>query len=297
MTHTLRGTLSQHEALKDYTSWRVGGPAKQIYKPADLADLSNFLQTLENDEPLIWLGLGSNTLIRDGGFKGTVIITQGTLNHITQDNLLIRAEAGVACATLARYSARNDLRGLEFLAGIPGTIGGALRMNAGCFNGETWTSVVAVETMNRHGEIRQRKPQEFEVAYRSVIGLKEEWFVVGHFQLTPGDKQTSLTEIRELLDRRANTQPTNEANCGSVFRNPPKDYAARLIESCGLKGYRIGGAIVSEKHANFIINDGTATAEDIENMIVHVRAKVFASHGIELQQEVHIIGEKIYDWK
>ncbi len=250
-----QGELLFNEPLADYTTWRVGGKAKQLYKPAGLADLALFIKQLPKDEPLLWLGLGSNSLIRDRGFTGTVVLTQGCLKEIgVIGEGLVHVEAGVSCATMARFCARASFAGGEFWAGIPGTMGGALRMNAGCFGGETWQTVVEVETMNRNGEIRVRRPAEFEIAYRHVAGLQDEWFVAATCRLAKGEKDKSLQLIKELLTHRANTQPTNEYNCGSVFRNPPGNYAARLIESCGLKGKQIGGAVVSTKHANFIIN-------------------------------------------
>ena len=288
-----RGALLNNERLSDYTTWRVGGPARFMYKPAGIADLSAFLKQLPQSEPLLWLGLGSNSLIKDTGFAGTVILTQGCLNEINViDPGLIRVEAGVSCAKMARFSARNELAGGEFWAGIPGTMGGALRMNAGCFNGETWQSVIEVETMTRTGEIRRRKASEFKVAYRHVEGLNDEWFISATCKLTPGDKDKSLELIKELLAHRTATQPTNEYNCGSVFRNPPNDYAARLIESCGLKGMRIGGAMVSEKHANFIINhEGSASAQEIESLILKVQQTVFEQTSVQLIREVHILGD------
>lgn len=289
----LQGELSFNQPLADYTTWRVGGPAKALYKPAGIRDLSLFLSQLPMNEPLLWLGLGSNSLIRDTGFAGTVVLTQGCLDGLALlDNATIRVEAGVSCAKMARFCARNGLAGGEFWAGIPGTMGGALRMNAGCFNGETWSKVVEVETMTRRGEVRVRKPSEFDIAYRHVAGLDDEWFISATCQLVSGDKEESLETIKTLLARRAATQPTGEFNCGSVFRNPPQEYAAKLIESCGLKGKRIGGALVSEKHANFIINDeGKALACDIEQLIQHVRQTVYENTGIMLCQEVHIIGD------
>jgi UDP-N-acetylmuramate dehydrogenase len=292
-TKPYAGELLLGEPLADYTTWRVGGLAKALYKPASIADLSIFLQQLPAAEPILWLGLGSNSLIKDSGFSGTVILTQGCLNEIeVLSNNLVRVEAGVSCAKMARFCARNNLVGGEFWAGIPGTMGGALRMNAGCFNGETWQAVVEVETMTRSGEIHRRKPEEFTISYRHVSGLEDEWFIAATCRLTPGDKEQSLQAIKELLDRRAATQPTNEYNCGSVFRNPPNNYAAKLIESCGLKGKRIGGAVVSEKHANFIINhEGTASAKDIESLIQFVQKTVHEQTAIELIREVHIIGD------
>ena len=290
----LQGELLSNELLANYNTWRVGGIAKSMYKPSSIADLALFLKQLPASEPLIWLGLGSNSLIKDKGFSGTVILTQGCLSEISLlDQTLVRVEAGVSCAKMARFCARNQLEGGEFWAGIPGTMGGALRMNAGCFNGETWQYVVEVETMTRHGEVRRRKPEEFDIAYRHVGNLGEEWFVAATCRLNPGEKERSLQLIKELLDHRAATQPTSEYNCGSVFRNPPNNYAARLIESCELKGMRLGGAVVSQKHANFIINhEGSASASDIESLIVAVQKTVYQKTCTELTCEVHIIGDE-----
>lgn len=293
-----QGQLLVNESLADYTTWRVGGVASQLYKPAGLADLVLFLKSISDTETLHWLGLGSNTLVRDGGIKGTVILTQNCLNDITLvDSNTIRVEAGVSCAKMARFCARNHLSGGEFWAGIPGTMGGALRMNAGCFNGETWQYVKEIETINKKGKLQTRQASDFDVSYRHVDGLAEdEWFVSATCELDSGDKATSLAQIKQLLARRTQTQPTNEYNCGSVFRNPPNQFAAHLIESCGLKGMKIGHAKVSEKHANFIINDaGRATAADIESLIEHVHSEIKKQAGILLTREVQIIGEKSND--
>lgn len=290
-TTSLFGKLLENVSLADYTSWRVGGPVGRLYIPAGIDDLANFVKNLPADEPLIWLGLGSNTLVRDGGVTGSVIVTQGGLGNLTAlDATTVRAEAGVACPTLARFCARQGLEGAEFWAGIPGTVGGALAMNAGCHGGQTWDSVVAVETLDHQGNRHIRSPAEFKIAYRHVVGAPNEWFVAGHFQLQPGTKEKALERIRELLAYRAATQPTNEPSCGSVFRNPPNDHAARLIEMCGLKGTRIGNASVSMKHANFIVNEGSATAANIETLIALVANEVARVHGVSLIREVHIIG-------
>ena len=287
----LRGELRLDEPLKRYNTWRVGGAARQMYLPADAEDLAQFLAGLPAQEPLLWLGLGSNLLIRDGGFRGTVILLLGRLNslHIEGDDE--RVEAGAACAKVARECARADLTGAAFLAGIPGTMGGALAMNAGAFGGETWPVVSAVTTIDRGGRIRQREPAEFEVSYRQVVKPAEEWFLACTLRLTRGDGGAEQAAIRQLLDRRAATQPTGLPSCGSTFRNPQGDHAARLIEASGLKGYRIGGAQVSTKHANFIINTGDASAADIESLIGHVAAEVEHGHGVRLQTEVHMVGE------
>lgn len=288
----LRGELRLNEPLARYTTWRVGGPACRLYRPADSADLQQFLATLPQEEPLLWLGLGSNLLIRDGGFKGTVIATQGRLDQMESLSATeLRIEAGVSCARVARFAARQGLCGVEFLTGIPGTFGGALAMNAGAFGGETWRQVTAVETLDRQGRSHRRLPDEFKVAYRHVERPAEEWFLAATLRLEPGDVSESQQRIRTLLERRNSSQPIGQPSCGSVFRNPPGDHAARLIEASALKGATIGGAQVSEKHANFIINRGDATAADIEALIRRVREQVKSESGVELVAEVHIVGE------
>jgi UDP-N-acetylmuramate dehydrogenase len=292
MVNALRGELQENIPLSEWNTWRVGGLAKRCYLPADKDDLAVFLQGCAADEPLLWLGLGSNTLIRDKGFNGTVIITQGHLKELSElQPGVIRAEAGVSCAQVARFSARAGYTHCEFLAGIPGTIGGALAMNAGCFGHQTWEQVIAVETVDRRGQITQRTPKDYKIAYREVTRPTEEWFIAAHFEFPRGDKEMSLATIKELLDKRAASQPTGKPCCGSVFRNPPGDFSGRLIEASGLKGFRIGGAEVSTKHANFIINTGDATAQDIELVMAHVQAEVQRLHGVMLQPEVHIVGE------
>ncbi|MCF6280938.1 MAG: UDP-N-acetylmuramate dehydrogenase [Candidatus Polarisedimenticolaceae bacterium] len=287
----LRGVMRFDEPLSRHTTWRVGGPASVFYQPADSADLITFLQQLTSDEPLLWLGLGSNLLVRDGGFPGTVIATQGSLMAmaLTGDETL-RVEAGVPSAQVARFATRNALSGVEFLAGIPGTLGGALAMNAGAFGTEIWQRVEWVETVDRFGQLHKRQKSEFKIGYREVQGVENEWFLAAHLQLTPGDSTETVAHIRQLLERRAATQPTRQPSCGSVFRNPEGDYAARLIEAAGLKGSQRGGAQVSEKHANFIINTGSATAADIEALIAQVQDEVERCSGIRLQTEVHRVG-------
>lgn len=291
-TQRWRGELSHDEPMARHTSWRAGGAARRFYKPADLADLCAFLRDLAPDEPLLWVGLGSNLLVRDAGFAGTVIFTFGALTVFEWlDDNTLRAEAGVSCARVARETTRRGLTGVEFLAGIPGTMGGALAMNAGAFGGETWPRVAAVETVDHHGRLQRREAAEFQVGYRSVTGVPGEWFVAAHLRLEPGDAEAAQRRIRELLDRRGTTQPTQQYSCGSVFRNPPGDHAARLIEAAGLKGRRLGGAQVSEKHANFIVNTGAASAADIETLLLQVQAEVLRVHGVRLEPEVRIVGE------
>jgi len=288
----LRGELLLAEPMSRHTTWRVGGPAARMYRPADIDDLAAFLRELPADEPLFFLGLGSNLLVRDGGIPGTVILTAQGMDGLTQlAPDLVRAEAGVACARVAKFCTQRGLTGAEFLAGIPGTMGGALAMNAGAFGGETWDRVAAVETIDRDGRRRTRLPADFEVAYRHVAAPPQEWFVAAHLRLAPGDGEAAAARVKQLLAQRAATQPVGKPSCGSVFRNPPGDHAARLIEAAGLKGRARGGAVVSEKHANFIINTGNASAADIEALIGQVQATVRERFGVELQPEVRVVGE------
>ncbi|MEQ1620651.1 MAG: UDP-N-acetylmuramate dehydrogenase [Methylococcales bacterium] len=290
----MNGRLLHEEPLAKYTSWRVGGPAERLYIPANRQDLCEFIKTLPASEPLFWIGLGSNLLIRDGGIRGTVINTKGKLKEMRLvGDLLVYVEAGVPCAHVARFCGEHGLIGAEFLAGIPGTMGGALKMNAGAFGGETWSIVESVELINAQGQVKQRQPEQFTVSYRSVKGQECEWFIAAILKLQSGDVVASQQKIKSLLEHRSKTQPTNQPSCGSVFKNPPGDFAARLIELCGLKGKAIGGAAVSEKHANFIINTGKASAADIEELIYYVQHQVEQQQGISLQTEVCMVGEAL----
>lgn len=287
----LRGELNHNAPMSGYTSWRVGGPADICYRPADVDDLVVFLQTLPFQTPLYWVGLGSNLLVRDAGIRGAVILPFNGLNILQLvEPSVVLAGAGVSCAKVARFSVRADLVGAEFLAGIPGTMGGALAMNAGAFGGETWPLIRRVQTVSREGVLRMRTPGDYQVSYRTVRGPDDEWFVSAELQLTPGDGEQARQRIKTLLEQRSATQPAQLPSCGSVFRNPPGDHAARLIEVCGLKAACIGAAQVSPKHANFIINTGGATARDIEALIRQVQDEVEKQTGIRLQTEVRIVG-------
>lgn len=292
LQETFPEQVLKNQSLADYNSFKIGGPADLLFIPKNSYQLQEFIRLFHNaDMPLTCLGLGSNTLIRDGGIEGVVVLTQMGLNAIEFSDTLLRVEAGVASAKAARMSARNGYMGLEFLAGIPGTIGGALAMNAGCFGDETWNHIDHVEMLDREGKIIKRQKSEFKIAYRQVQKpIDDELFLAANFHLNRGDKEKSLAIIRDLIAKRNETQPTGTANCGSVFRNPLHDFAGRIIESCGLKGMRIGNASVSVKHANFIVNEGKATAADIENLITKIKATVYAKTGVRLIPEVCIIG-------
>jgi UDP-N-acetylmuramate dehydrogenase len=291
-----RGTLTRGTPLARYTSWRCGGPADRLYVPADRDDLCAFLRELPPEEPVTVLGLGSNTLVRDGGVRGTVVIMHNPGAAFAMKDGLVVADAAAASPKLSRFAAMHGLAGAEFLAGVPGAVGGALAMNAGCYGGETWRNVVRVEVVLRDGKVEVRTPDDYVIGYRSVRradgSVPDGIFTAAWFRFPAGDATAARARIKALLARRVATQPLNLPNAGSVFRNPEGDHAARLIESCGLKGMTIGGARVSEKHANFIVNPrGAAKARDIEALIAHVRDTVRATTGIDLLPEVRIIGE------
>lgn len=289
---TLRGTYEKNVPLARFTSWKVGGKADVLYRPVDLMDLRDFLITLDETIPITWLGRGTNVLVRDGGIRGVVILLHGCLDQLEHlERTMIRAEVGTACVKLARFSADQNLVGAEFLAGIPGTVGGALAMNSGAYESETWEFVTQVETIDRQGQLHSHSPEDFQIGYRSVQGLKQEWFVAAKFKFSIGDGKQARSKIRELMNKRNASQPVGNQSCGSVFRNPDNDRAARLIDVCNLKGTLVGGAQVSTKHANFIINSGNATAKDIEELILKVRATIENECGVSLVPEVKIIGE------
>jgi UDP-N-acetylmuramate dehydrogenase len=313
---TLKGELRTNEPMSRHVSWRAGGSVDRAYLPADLEDLRVFLASLPPEEPVSFVGLGSNLLVRDGGWNGTVIFTHWALHRLAlassaPDEGEISVEAGVASPKVARFAALHDLTGAEFLAGIPGTIGGALAMNAGCYGGETWTVVRKVTTIDHAGALHERTPGHYRIGYRTAAlrchqiasasaasamerrtGL-DEWFVSAVIALSRGDGTRSRQKVKDLLAKRIASQPLGEPNAGSVFRNPPGDHAARLIEQCGLKGRTVGGAVISPKHANFIVNTGNASAADIESLIDIARTAVMQKFGIELEREVRIVGKGV----
>lgn len=284
--------VRRNELLSRHTSWHVGGPADVWFVPRDLDDLCGFLRALPAAVPVTWVGLGSNLLVRDAGIRGVVICPHGALNRLERvDAVHIRAECGVSCARIGRQAVKYGLGPAEFFAGIPGTLGGALAMNAGAWGGETWERVSEVETLDRAGVVRHRARSEYTIGYRSVLPpAPGEWFVAATLAFD-AHPEASIDDIRRLLERRLATQPIGEWSCGSVFTNPPGDHAARLIETAGLKGCRVGDAMVSTKHANFIINLGHARAADLEAVIRHVQDTVERVHGVRLHPEVRVIGE------
>jgi len=288
----LRGRLLCDEPLAAHTSWRVGGPADYFFVPSDSEDLAMFLAMLPAHVPVLWVGLGSNLLVRDGGYRGAVICTHKGLAHSSPSGSSgYFAEAGVPCAKVARHSAQMGRCGAEFLSGIPGTIGGALAMNAGAYGHETWSIVKKVALIDRQGKIHESTRDAFKISYRSVAGRGDCWFLNATFDLIPGTKEEAQGAMRRLLQTRGREQPIQDRSAGSVFKNPDGDFAARLIEAAGLKGQHCGGARVSVAHANFIINDGSATALQIECLIKRIQETVAQFCGAELEREVHIVGE------
>lgn len=291
--YQVRGVLKHGEPLSRHTSWRVGGPADRYFEPADRADLLAFARQLPHNEPVLWLGLGSNLLVRDGGFRGTVIALHGALDKLSRDSEgTVSAEAGVHCARLAKFAERQGLAGLGFMAGIPGTVGGALAMNAGAWGGETWPAVLEAEVLFRDGRTAWLDAGHFGIAYRTMIPPQDYLgFLGARFSVRPDEDGSYAKATRESLARRKATQPVGKPSAGSTFRNPPGDHAARLIESCGLKNHRIGGAHVSVMHANFILTDEGAKATDVEQLIQHIRQTVKQQTGVELEAEVKVVGE------
>lgn len=293
----LKGQWAENASMADQVSWRAGGAAARTYVPADLDDLCAAIAEVPADEPLLFAGLGSNLLVRDGGFPGTVFLLHAALRRLEMDGEFVYAEAGVASPKLARFVGKQGRVGGEFLAGIPGTIGGALAMNAGCYGSETWSFVDRVLVADRRGEKRLQSASEFEIGYRHVEARAADQapvaFLAAWFRFPAGDPEASRARIADLLARRQQTQPLDLPNAGSVFRNPQGDFAARFVEAAGMKGYRIGGAQISEKHANFIVNpEGKATAADIEALIELAQREVQDRFGVTLQREVRIVGEK-----
>jgi|KBSMisStandDraft_5_1062788.scaffolds.fasta_scaffold242308_2 UDP-N-acetylmuramate dehydrogenase len=292
----LRGDDRRNEPLARYTSWRCGGKADRLYIPSSRDDLAEFVRELSPTEPLTAIGLGSNLLVRDGGVRGTVVVLHPGLSALEWRDGLVYAEAGVVSPKVARFAALHERADAEFLSGIPGTTGGALAMNAGCYGGETWRYVVQVEVLTRAGAFERRLPTDYVIGYRSVRRAdgrgQDDLFTAAWYGFPPGDMRVARARIKQLLERRLATQPLEIPNAGSVFRNPPNDYAARLIETCGLKGHAVGAARVSEKHANFIVNPGgRASATDIETLIGDVRTVVRDKTGVDLMPEIQIIGE------
>tara|TARA_R110002110_G_scaffold121431_2_gene297221 strand:+ start:58750 stop:59733 length:984 start_codon:yes stop_codon:yes gene_type:complete len=290
-------------SLASMTSWRIGGNAKQLVRPTSSEQLIHYFQNNVIPKHQVWLGLGSNVLIPDEGVHGLVVCTRAMQQCTILPNGWVYADAGLTCAKFSRFCSRNGFPDGAFFAGIPGTIGGALAMNAGAFGGETWEWVQKTKVLMQAGNMIERNAAEYTVGYRSVSlrsnylnGVPEaaghfnqEAFLGAYFKFPKKLSEDGLLKIKELLRKRADTQPIGTLNCGSVYRNPEGDFAAKLIEGCQLKGFTIGDALVSTKHANFIINQGSGTAKDIQLIMSEIEDKVYARYQVRLEPEVRII--------
>ncbi len=288
----LRGEWRKNYPMARLSLWRVGGPAEMLFLPADLDDMRVFYENDSRAASAFFLGYGSNLLVRDGGIGGVVVRAAPGLSALRlEKDGSVYAEAGAACAKLARLCAAAGFAGAAFAAGIPGTVGGALAMNAGCEGAEIWDYVEEVWVCEKGGFYR-RTARDFLIGYRSVrrLGGGGVFFAAARLRFAAGDAAAARARLRALIRRRNESQPVGTANCGSVFCNPPGGHAAKLIEECGLKGMCAGGAEVSRKHANFIINCGGATAADIENLLIRVRREVREKKNIALAPEVRIAG-------
>jgi UDP-N-acetylmuramate dehydrogenase len=293
-TFSYNGQLLRDELMSKHTSWRVGGKADNYYIPADLYDLQHYLKSIPSNEDISWVGLGSNMLVRDGGIRGHVIATLNALREIKLcDDGFVYAQAGVTCAKLAKFCHKQGLTGADFLAGIPGTVGGALAMNSGAFGSETWPFVAQVEMIDRQGELINRSPEEFDISYRRVSQFYNEWFAAAKFSFNTQQVEQKDSNIKQLLQQRNASQPIGLPSCGSVFKNPPGQHAAKLIESAGLKGYCHGHASVSSKHANFIISNTQTSAKDIEGLVALIQQTVKQKFDITLETEVRILGDEL----
>jgi UDP-N-acetylmuramate dehydrogenase len=288
---SLRGTIEVGAALAAYSWFRTGGPAEVLFTPADEADLAAFLGALPAEVPVTVIGLGSNLLVRDGGVSGVVIrLARGFQDIAVEAPLRIRAGAGAADVKVARAAAEAGIAGLAFLRGIPGTIGGALRMNGGAYGGETADVLVSCRGVDGSGRVRTFSRDEMGFTYRHCSAPDDVIFTEALFEGRPGDPAAILAEMNAITEARSSTQPVNTRTGGSTFKNPPGTKAWQLVDQAGCRGLRVGGAQVSELHCNFLIADPGATAADIEALGEEVRRRVRETSGVELEWEIKRIG-------
>lgn len=286
----VRGRVTRDAQLGGLTWFRVGGPADLLFRPADEADLAQFLAALPPEVPVTVIGVGSNLLVRDGGVPGVVIRLGGAFAGIDASDDEINVGAAALDSTVALTALEVGLAGLEFLSGVPGTIGGALRMNAGAFGSETKDIVVSARAMDRRGQIHDLSQDDLKLEYRHC-GLPEDWlFTQAVLRGTPDDASAIAARMDAIRSHRDSSQPTRTRTGGSTFANPTGAKAWELIDKAGCRGLRLGGACVSEKHCNFLINTGDATAADIEALGELVRARVRETSGVDLRWEIRRIG-------
>ena len=288
----LKGRIRENVCMKEYNTWKIGGSAQYFFEPSNLDDLKKFLENSSNID-IIFLGNGSNVLIRDGGINGCVVSLKNTLNNYTSNKKgKYIFEAGFSCMKIAQITAKDNYGGLEFLCGIPGSLGGALAMNAGCYGGNIWDYVNKVIMINKNGNLVTKSKREFKYGYRNLELEDNNFFIGATFNLQENQLKNSLDIIKEYLKDRRSKQPTGLPSCGSVFKNPENYHAANLIESSGLKNYKIGKAYISDKHANFIITEPSASSSDVEDLIEFIQKTVFENKNIFLETEVKFIGIK-----
>jgi UDP-N-acetylmuramate dehydrogenase len=282
-----------NEPMKVHTSFRVGGPADYMVFPQSEEQVEAVLRFCRAHEiPVFVIGRGSNLLVRDGGLRGVVVKLAGNLAQWEIQGRHVRAQAGIALRRLALHAAEAGLTGLEFASGIPGSLGGAVVMNAGAYGGEMKDVLVSVTVLDQNLERREMSPDELQLSYRHSILQAEKMLVLSaRLRLARGEPGAIMRQIGDLWQRRASKQPLEYPSAGSVFKRPPGRYVGPLIQELGLQGVRIGGAEVSRKHAGFIVNRGGATARDVLNLIDFVRARVRDHFGVELEPEVRIVGE------
>jgi len=285
------GTCSEHESLAGHTTLGVGGPARWFFHPDSVESLSAALLLIPVEIPLLPLGRGSNLLPPDTGFPGVVLDLSG-LNHIQVNGTTLSAECGVRMSRVTRICADHGLTGLEFMATVPGDIGGGVVMNAGAFGQQVADTLSRIRLMRRDGAMQELQAAQLEMSYRHTSLPYGSLVVSAEFRLAADDGEAVRGRIRDMRTTRGRTQPLELPNCGSVFKNPPGDHAARLIETAGLKGRRIGGASISAKHANFIVNEGSATSGDVLALIRLAQQTVKKQFGVSLEPEVRMLGEE-----
>ena len=286
----VRGTYAENAPLKDLVWFRAGGPAEILFRPADAEDLATFLYAKPKDLPVTVIGVGSNLLIRDGGIPGVVIRLPGSFGKVAAEGSRVRVGAAALDAAVARAAADAGIAGLEFLRGIPGTIGGALRMNAGCYGREVKDVFVEAKAVDGSGNILSLKPDDMAFVYRRTGAPDDLIFVEAVLEGLAGNPDEVRGRMNALVEQRESTQPVKSKTGGSTFKNPPGHKAWQLIDESGCRGLRRGAAQVSEKHCNFLINTGEATAADIEGLGEEVRARVKEKFGIGLEWEIKRVG-------
>ena len=292
LTGILKNDVRFNCSMEPYTTFRVGGKVEALCSVKDVPQLKRLLSFARRESlPCLVVGNGSNLLVRDGGLKGIALRLEGELAEVEEEEDTIRAGGGLSLSDLVRFSHKKGLAGLEFLSGIPGTVGGAVAMNAGAWGKSTGDVVTAVEILTADGERMSRDGSELQFGYRKTTLPVGAVVVRALFKATPDRPEAIGERIRDYLERRRAGQPLDYPSAGSVFKNPPEDYAGRLIESVGLKGKRIGGAMISDRHANVIVNVGGARAQDILALMETARQRVREQTGVDLEPEIKVVGD------